>query len=102
MRSRDLRILAIGKIRYTQDTRFTPLNEEGNDVWVLKIRNARFSDSGHYECQVSYHDDMEMKLKMPVYLQVLGTYIININYKGNAMLLEDILGSIIKLSRSAK
>ena len=78
MRSRDLRILAIGKIRYTQDTRFTPLNEEGNDVWVLKIRNARFSDSGHYECQVSYHDDMEMKLKMPVYLQVLGRYIINV------------------------
>ena len=84
MRSRDLRILAIGKIRYTQDTRFTPLNEEGNDVWVLKIRNARFSDSGHYECQVSYHDDMEMKLKMPVYLQVLGMYIININYIGKA------------------
>ena len=76
MRSRDLRILAIGKIRYTQDTRFTPLNEEGNDVWVLKIRNARFSDSGKYECQVSYHDDVEKKLKMPVFLHVLGRYII--------------------------
>ena len=100
MRSRDLRILAIGKIRYTQDIRFTPLNEVGNDVWVLKIRNARFSDSGSYECQVSYHDDMEMKLKMPVYLQVLGTYIININYIGKS--LEDILGSIIILSCSTK
>ena len=69
--------MAIGKIRYTQDTRFSPLNEEGNDVWVLKIKNARFSDRGHYECQVSYHDDVEKKLKMPVFLQVLGTSKVN-------------------------
>ena len=75
IRSRDLRILAIGKVRYTQDSRFTPMNEDGNDVWVLKINNARLSDSGSYECQVSYHDDMEKKLKMPVYLRVLGIYI---------------------------
>ena len=30
------------------------------------------SDSGLYECQVSYHDDVEKKLKMPVRLIVLG------------------------------
>ena len=69
-----MRILAIGKIRYTQDKRFTPLNEDGNDVWVLKINNARLSDTGSYECQISYHDDMETKLKMPVFLRVLGKY----------------------------
>ena len=51
------------------------MNEDGNDVWVLKINNARLSDSGSYECQGSYHDDMEKKLKMPVYLRVLGNYI---------------------------
>ena len=38
IRRRDLRILSIGKIRYTQDTRFTPLHDEGNDVWALKIQ----------------------------------------------------------------
>ena len=64
--------MAIGKVRYTQDTRFTPLHEEGNDVWALKIQETRMSDSGLYECQVSYHDDVEKKLKMPVRLIVLG------------------------------
>ena len=48
------------------------MNEDGNEVWVLKIQNARLSDSGNYECQISYHDDMEKKLKMPVRLRVLG------------------------------
>ena len=65
-------MLAIGKVRYTQDTRFNPLHEEGNDVWALKIQETRMSDSGLYECQVSYHDDVEKKLKMPVKLIVLG------------------------------
>ena len=48
------------------------MNEDGNEVWVLKIQNARLSDTGNYECQISYHDDMEKKLKMPVRLRVLG------------------------------
>ena len=72
IRTRDIRVLSIGRIRYTQDTRFTPLHEEGNDVWVLKVRETRMSDSGLYECQVSYHDDVEKKLKKPVKLLVLG------------------------------
>ena len=70
-----MRILAIGNIRFTQDKRFTPLNEDGNDVWVLKINSARLSDTEIYECQISYHDDMEMKLKMTVFLRVLGKYL---------------------------
>ena len=72
IRTRGIRVLAIGKVRYTQDTRFTPLHEEGNDVWVLKIQETRLSDAGLYECQVSYHEDVEKKLKMPVRLIVLG------------------------------
>ena len=35
IRSRDLRILSIGEIRYTRDSRFTPLHDAGNDVWAL-------------------------------------------------------------------
>ena len=72
--------MAIGKVRYTQDTRFTPLHEEGNDVWALKIQETRMSDSGLYECQVSYHDDVEKKLKMPVRLIVLGNVILLSTY----------------------
>lgn len=72
MRVRDLRILSIGQLRYTPDTRFTPLHEDGNDVWALKVTQPRQSDSGNYECQVSHHDDMEKKMKKPVLLIVLG------------------------------
>ena len=46
-----------------KDRRFTPLHNEGKDAWALKIQEARFSDSGQYECQVSYHNDVEKKLK---------------------------------------
>lgn len=63
--------MAIGKVRYTQDTRFTPLHDDGNDLFALKIQETRLSDAGLYECQVSYHEDEE-KLKMSVRLIVLG------------------------------
>ena len=53
IRSRDLRILSIGEVRYTRDSRFTPLHDAGNDVWALKIADAEMADSGEYECQVS-------------------------------------------------
>ena len=72
IRNRDLRILAIGQVRYTQDQRFTPLHNKGKDAWALKIQEAKFSDGGHYECQVSYHNDVEKKLKKQITLYVLG------------------------------
>ena len=34
--------------------------------------SPRVEDSGLYECQVSYHDDVEKKLKLPFTLTVLG------------------------------
>ena len=71
IRTQGIRVLAIGKVRYTQDTRFTPLHDDGNDLFALKIQETRLSDAGLYECQVSYHEDEE-KLKMSVRLIVLG------------------------------
>ncbi|CAB4059215.1 unnamed protein product [Lepeophtheirus salmonis] len=61
LRTRDLRILTIGKIRYTEDPRFQPLHTEGNDLWALKIRNASF-------------EDQEKKLKWPVRLRILDSH----------------------------
>ena len=58
-----------------KDRRFTPLHNEGKDAWALKIQEAKFSDSGQYECQVSYHNDVEKKLKKQVTLYVLGEII---------------------------
>jgi len=71
IRSRDLTILTIGTIRYTRDPRFTAIHGQGTENWGLKIVNPGLDDSGLYECQVSYHDDTEKKLKMPFNLQVL-------------------------------
>ena len=39
---------------------------------MLKLTNPQLKDSGEYECQVSYHDDKEEKLRMPYRLIVLG------------------------------
>ncbi len=36
------------------------------------MTHVEVDDSGDYECQISYHDDMESKLKMPFRLEVLG------------------------------
>ena len=66
---------------YTQDNRFSPLHNEGSNVWMLKITNPQVKDSGEYECQVSYHDDKEKKLKMPFRLVVLGKLFCNVFYK---------------------
>ena len=38
----------------------------------FQIVNPNLNDSGKYECQVSYHDDTEKKLKMSFVLKVLG------------------------------
>jgi len=80
IRTQGIRVLAIGKVRYTQDTRFTPLHDDGNDLFALKIQETRLSDAGLYECQVSYHEDEE-KLKMSVRLIVLDSFAI---IKGSA------------------
>ena len=42
-------------------------------IAYFQIVNPNMDDSGLYECQVSYHDDTEKKLKMPFSLKVLGT-----------------------------
>ena len=72
IRRSDLKILTIGDILYTQDQRFMPIHEEGSESWILKLTNPQVKDSGEYECQVSYHEDVEKKLTMPISLTVLG------------------------------
>ena len=67
-----MKILTIGEILYTQDKRFSPIHNEGSNVWILKLTDPQLKDSGEYECQVSYHDDKEERLKMPFSLVVLG------------------------------
>jgi len=77
---------------YTKDNRFTPLHETGSNVWILKLTNSNVEDSGDYECQVSYHDDMEKKLKLPFSLTVLS----KLKLIFHIPILFSILGQIIQ------
>jgi hypothetical protein len=84
IRRSDLKILTIGDLVYTKDQRFSPIHrkhgsssssEDGEieeDVWILKVTNTKVEDSGDYECQLSYHEDREKKLKMIFSMKVLG------------------------------
>ena len=67
-----LLLLLVDDILYTQDQRFLPIHDDGSNVWILKLTNPKVKDSGEYECQVSYHEDVEKKLTMPISLTVLG------------------------------
>ncbi|KAK2577823.1 hypothetical protein KPH14_001092 [Odynerus spinipes] len=53
IRKRDLHILTVGILTYTNDQRFQSLHSDGSDEWTLKISSTQDRDSGTYECQVS-------------------------------------------------
>ncbi|CAH0561851.1 unnamed protein product [Brassicogethes aeneus] len=53
IRKRDLHILTVGILTYTNDQRFQSLHTDGSDEWTLKITSPQTRDSGIYECQVS-------------------------------------------------
>lgn len=71
-----MKLLTIGDITYTQDRRFMPIHEPDSQVWILKLTNPQVKDSGEYECQVSYHEDVEKKLTLPISLTVLGKLVL--------------------------
>ncbi|CAB4058508.1 unnamed protein product [Lepeophtheirus salmonis] len=53
LRHDNLHILTVGRYTYTSDSRFEPINPEGTNEWILRIRHAANEDSGVYECQIS-------------------------------------------------
>lgn len=68
IRKRDLHILTVGILTYTNDQRFQSLHTEGSDEWTLKISSPQPRDSGTYECQVS----TEPKISQAFRLNVVG------------------------------
>lgn len=68
MRKRDLHILTVGILTYTNDQRFQSLHTEGSDEWTLRITSPQPRDSGTYECQVS----TEPKISQTFRLNVVG------------------------------
>jgi len=71
IRKRDLHILTVGILTYTNDQRYQSLHSDGTDEWTLKISSPQIRDSGTYECQVS----TEPKISQSFRLSVVSKYL---------------------------
>ena len=58
LKSGEVQVLSVGDLMFSSDPRLKverlARREQDVVVWVLKIRQARESDHGLYQCQVSY------------------------------------------------
>ncbi|XP_073829624.1 kin of IRRE-like protein 1 isoform X2 [Musca autumnalis] len=66
IRKRDLHILTVGILTYTNDQRFQSLHTEGSDEWTLRISSPQPRDSGTYECQVSTEPKISQGFRLNV------------------------------------
>jgi len=58
MRLKDLALLSVGDRRHAPDPRVAVLRSAGPpEAWTVRVRDARPSDSGRYECQVNNGPD---------------------------------------------
>lgn len=73
IRKRDLHILTVGILTYTNDQRYQSLHSDGSDEWTLRITSPQPRDSGVYECQIS----TEPKISLAFRLSVIGKRMIN-------------------------
>ncbi|CAO1405687.1 unnamed protein product [Diamesa tonsa] len=66
IRKRDLHIMTIGILTYTNDQRYQALHTEGSDEWSLRITSPQTRDSGVYECQVSTEPKISQAYRLNV------------------------------------
>ncbi|XP_055852424.1 V-set and immunoglobulin domain-containing protein 10 isoform X2 [Episyrphus balteatus] len=66
IRKRDLHILTIGIMTYTNDQRFQAMHLDDTDEWILKIVSVQPRDSGIYECQVSTEPKISQAYRLTV------------------------------------
>lgn len=66
IRKRDLHILTVGILTYTNDQRFQSVHADGSDEWILKISSSQPRDSDIYECQVSTEPKISQVFKLNV------------------------------------
>ncbi|XP_059479550.1 hemicentin-1 [Neocloeon triangulifer] len=66
IRKRDLHILTVGILTYTNDQRFQSLHSDGSDEWTLKISSSQTRDTGVYECQVSTEPKISSAFRLNV------------------------------------
>jgi hypothetical protein len=68
MRLRDINVMAMNEVTNTKDKRIRAIHVPESDRWALRIEEAKLSDEGGYECQVTTTN----KTILIVYLTVLG------------------------------
>ncbi|XP_058822137.1 basement membrane-specific heparan sulfate proteoglycan core protein-like isoform X2 [Topomyia yanbarensis] len=66
IRKRDLHILTVGILTYTNDQRFQSLHTDGSDEWTLRVTSPQARDSGVYECQVSTEPKISQSFRLNV------------------------------------
>ncbi|KAL5273982.1 hypothetical protein ACFFRR_000627 [Megaselia abdita] len=66
IRKRDLHILTIGIMTYTNDQRFQAMHLDDTDEWILKIVSVQPRDTGIYECQVSTEPKISQAYRLTV------------------------------------
>ncbi|XP_070509832.1 zwei Ig domain protein zig-8-like [Chironomus tepperi] len=77
IRKRDLHIMTIGILTYTNDQRYQALHTEGSDEWSLRISSAQTRDSGVFECQVSTEPKISQAYRLNVVVskaKILGNH----------------------------
>ncbi|CRK99602.1 CLUMA_CG012914, isoform A [Clunio marinus] len=66
IRKRDLHIMTIGILTYTNDQRYQAIHTEGSDEWSLRVTSPQPRDSGVYECQVSTEPKISQAYRLNV------------------------------------
>ncbi|CAO1394815.1 unnamed protein product [Diamesa hyperborea] len=66
IRKRDLHILTVGILTYTNDQRFQSLHADSSDEWTLRITSPQPRDSGVYECQVSTEPKISLAFRLSI------------------------------------
>ena len=82
IRKRDLHILTVGILTYTNDQRFQSLHSDGSDEWTLKVSSPQVRDSGTYECQVSTEPKISQAFRLNVVGKLLRISVNYIHFKG--------------------
>jgi len=79
IRKRDLHILTVGILTYTNDQRFQSLHSDGSDEWTLKVSSPQVRDSGTYECQVSTEPKISQAFRLNVVGKLLNCFYLTLS-----------------------
>ncbi|CAL4093770.1 unnamed protein product, partial [Meganyctiphanes norvegica] len=64
IRRRDLHVLSVGGLTYTNDKRFVAAHVPGTPYWTLLLHRPTPRDSGVYECQVATMPKISRKFEL--------------------------------------